>query len=63
MALMAEIMAELKEPTSVEEALADIAWKDAMQAEYNIIMRNETWKLVDRLPNRRVIHTKWVWKI
>ena len=63
MALMAEIMAETKEPASLEEALADPSWKAAMQAEYDSIMKNDTWELVDRPAQRKVIGTKWVWKV
>lgn len=63
MALMAEIMGEVKEPTNVKEALADPNWKAAMQAEYDSIMKNCTWELVDRPPKRKVIGTKWIWKI
>ena len=49
MALMAKIMAEVKKPTSLEEALADPTWKDAMQEEYDSILKNQTWELVDCL--------------
>ena len=60
MALMAEIMAKTKEPASLEEALVDPSWKAAMQ--YSII-KNDTWELVDRPAKRKVIGTKWVWKV
>ena len=63
MVLMAEIMAKTKEPASLEEALADPSWKSAMQPEYDIIVKNETWELVDCLAKRKVIGTKWVWKV
>ena len=63
MALMAEIMAETKEPASLEKALADPSWKAAMQAEFDSIIKNDTWELVDRPAKRKVIGTKWVWKV
>ena len=33
-----------------------------MQAEYDSIMKNDTWELVDQPEQRKVIGTKWVWK-
>ena len=60
MALMAEIMAKTKEPASLEEALADPSWKAAMQAEFDSILKNDTWELVDCPAKRKVIGTKWV---
>ena len=62
MALMAEIICSVKEPTNVEEALENPKWKAAMQLEYDSIMKNDTWELVDRPSKRKVIGTKWVWK-
>ena len=56
---MAEIMAEIKESVSLEEALVDPTWRDTMQ-EYDSIMKIETWELVDQPTNRKVIGTKWV---
>ena len=61
MALMAEIM-KVQEPTNLDEAMADPNWKAAMQEEYDSIMKNQTWDLVDRPVERKIIGTKWVWK-
>ena len=33
-----------------------------MQEEYDSIMKNQTWDLVDRPAKRKIIGTKWVWK-
>ncbi|MCO5553375.1 hypothetical protein L7F22_006896 [Adiantum nelumboides] len=54
MALMAEIMGSVKEPTSVSEALADPKWKEAMESEYDSIIKNGTWQLVVPPPKRKV---------
>ena len=35
---------------------------EAMQSKYGSIMKNNTWGLVGRLPKRKVIGTKWVYK-
>ena len=61
MDLMANIM-QVQEPTPIEEAMSRPEWRSAMQAEYDSIMKNDTWELVDRPEQRKVIGTKWVWK-
>ncbi|XP_066167858.1 uncharacterized protein [Oryza sativa Japonica Group] len=35
-----------REPTDVQEALGDSRWKQAMDEEYNALVRNNTWHLV-----------------
>jgi hypothetical protein len=50
------------EPHTVEEALNDKNWKEAMDSEYMALMKNKTCHLV---PPRKVINVvdcKWVWK-
>ena len=32
----------------MQEALADLRWKAAMNEEMNLLQKNETWDLVDR---------------
>ena len=54
MALMAEIM-KVQEPTNLDEAMADQNWKAAMQEEYDNIMKNQTWDLVDRPVKRSLV--------
>ena len=54
------------EPKTVQEALSSPQaklWQDAMQAEYDSLMKNGVFKLV-KLPNGRdVLDNKWVFKI
>ena len=45
-ALMAKIEGETK-PSTFEEAAKNYDWCDAMNCEYNSIMQNHTWDLVD----------------
>lgn len=50
-------------PTTAEEALSTAdkdRWHGAMQTEYDALMKNETWDLVDLPRNRRAIKSKWV---
>jgi hypothetical protein len=49
-------------PSSAHAALRDAAWTDAMRTEYDALLRNKTWSLVDRPPGARVISSKWVFK-
>lgn len=55
-----------KEPKNFEMALASddsIKWKEAMDDEYDSLIENETWKLVDLPRGRNAIDNKWVYKI
>jgi hypothetical protein len=47
----------------VEEAMSDPKWREAMISEYDSILKNDTWELVERPEKRKVIGTKWVWKV
>ncbi|KAI4312534.1 hypothetical protein MLD38_037340 [Melastoma candidum] len=51
-----------KEPTSIDEALADPNWIIAMQEELNQLERNKVWTLVQRPKDRSVVGTKWVFR-
>ena len=50
------------EPTSFEEASTRVEWKEAMQNEYDALIKNGTWKLVDPLVGTKPIGCKWVYK-
>ncbi|KAL2466168.1 cysteine-rich RLK (RECEPTOR-like protein kinase) 8 [Abeliophyllum distichum] len=51
------------EPLSVEEAMSNIKWKNAMKDEFDALVKNKTWKLVSHSPNMKVIGNKWVYRI
>jgi hypothetical protein len=59
-------VSQVKEPVTLTEALnGDQAfeWKAAADAEFNSLMKNETWELV-RLPKgRKPVSCKWVFKV
>jgi hypothetical protein len=38
-------------------------WKRAMDLEFNSLINNETWELVDLPPEKKTIGTKWVFKV
>ncbi|XP_012700229.1 uncharacterized protein LOC105914105 [Setaria italica] len=51
------------EPSSLDEALHDRNWHQAMESEYEALMKNRTWHLVPPQKGRNVIGCKWVYKI
>ena len=38
-------------------------WKAAVDSEYNSLIENKTWKLVELPPGRKAIGCKWVFKV
>ncbi|KAG8497019.1 hypothetical protein CXB51_008248 [Gossypium anomalum] len=50
------------EPSCYAEAVKEKCWQEAMEAELNMIQKNDTWELVNRLENRKVIGVKWVFR-
>ena len=52
-----------EEPRSIEEALAEQCWRQAMQAEMQAIEANQTWDVSVLQPKHKAIGLKWVFKI
>lgn len=55
----------LGDPETVEEALSRYdgdLWQTAMNDEYNALLANDTWELVDLPSDRKAIDSKWVFK-
>ena len=48
-----------------EAATSDHAreWKATVDSEYNSLIENKTWKLVELPPGRKAIGCKWVFKV
>jgi hypothetical protein len=51
------------EPETVEEALSHDEWCAAMNAEYQALMKNNTWHLVSPSNASNVIDCKWIFKV
>lgn len=54
------------EPQSYKQALDDRNcdnWKTAMGEEFNSLIKNDTWELVNRPLNTSIVDNKWVFKI
>lgn len=51
------------EPSDLNDALESKDWRPAMDAEYEALLRNDTWHLVPPGKGRNVVDCKWVYKI
>ena len=51
------------ESNSFSKAMKQKAWKKSMLSEYNSVLENGTWKLVDYPSNVKPIGCKWVYRI
>lgn len=55
-----------EEPQTYDEAVNSVdneKWKEAMDDEYNSLLTNDTWILVEKPLNKGVIDNKWVFKV
>lgn len=56
----------VNEPISYKHALEDEncdKWKKAMKEEYDSLMQNNTWELVERPPGEKIVDNKWIYKV
>ncbi len=54
---------DILEPNNISEALKgkhSTDWKQAANSEYNSLLENDTWDLVELPGNRKPIRCKWV---
>eukprot|EP00253_Pinus_taeda_P024765 PITA_24765 len=51
------------EPSSIEEAMQQPIWVDAMVEEYESIVRNGVWDMVPRTENKSVVSSCWLYKV
>ena len=57
---------EIPEPKTIEEAFScehKTEWKSAADSEYQSLMENDTWDLVELPDGREVVGSKWVFKV
>ena len=50
------------EPISFQEAVTSDVWRSAMQREYDALIKNGTWRLVDPPIGTKLIGCKWIYK-
>lgn len=59
------LFTDLTDPQTVEEALSSpqaSEWRQAMDQEYNSLIKNQTWSLTDLPSGKRALPCKWVFK-
>jgi len=52
----------ISKPNCFEEVANCDEWKDAMQKEYDALIKNGTWRIVDPPAGVKPIGCKWVYK-
>lgn len=52
-----------EEPATVDDALGDPKWVEAMNSEHQALLCNGTWRLVPRPKGKNIIGCKWVYKV
>ena len=60
------LIAAIIEPKTYDEAISSKEceqWKYAMDDEYNSLVNNDTWQLVEAPENQKVIDNRWVYKV
>ena len=65
-ALLSQATPEPYEPKTYKEAINDTfwpLWEKSMKDKFDSLVANNTWKLVDPPPDRRVLPGKWVYKL
>lgn len=58
---MAKVL-QVNDPRSYEEARGKKEWEQAMEEEYDALVKNKTWELVQLPKGKNVIGFKWVYK-
>ena len=61
MALMTELINS--EPSSFREVTQHDVWQEAMVEEYHSIMKNQVWEVVSRPQGKKVVGSKWIYKV
>lgn len=62
-ALLAVTDSALEEPTCYSNAIKLLEWRQAMQAEFNALLQNQTWTLVPPQTATNLVGCKWVFKV
>uniref|UniRef100_A0A2N9HUY1 Uncharacterized protein n=1 Tax=Fagus sylvatica TaxID=28930 RepID=A0A2N9HUY1_FAGSY len=62
-ALLAETTPSLIEPTCYSSAVKVPQWRDAMNTEFDALLKNQTWTLVPSTQARNLVGCKWVFRV
>ena len=58
---MTKVM-QVDTPSTFQEAKGKDEWKEAMQEEYNYLMKNDTWELITLPEGKNLVSCKWTYK-
>jgi hypothetical protein len=61
MALMKKLIDE--DPSTYDKVAHHGVWQEAMIDEYASIMKNDVWEVVPRLEGKKVVGSKWIYKV
>jgi hypothetical protein len=61
MALMSHLIDA--KPSTYEQVAQHGVWQEAMMEEYASIMKNDVWEVVPRLEGKKVVGSKWIYKV
>ena len=53
----------ISEPATVQEALSHPEWKQAINAEFQALLKNHTWDLVPYQEDMNIVTNKWVFRV
>jgi len=65
-AILALVGEVIQDPQSYHEAISSVdctSWQTAMNHEYASLIENQTWELVHKPPNWKLVGNKWVYMI
>ena len=62
-ALLAKTAPPLSEPTCYSSAVKVPEWREAMNTEFDALLKNQTWTLVPHTQARNLIGCKWVFRV
>jgi hypothetical protein len=57
------VYAEIKEPSTFQEASNSPEWRKAMEEEILALKQNQTWNLVPKPEGVKPLSCKWVYKL
>lgn len=57
------VVAKSVQPSSHQDAMQDPHWRQAMDAKFDALRRNQTWHLVLRQRDQNLLDSKWVFKL
>ena len=62
-ALLAETALSPSEPTCYSSAVKDPQWREAMNSEFDALLKNKTWTLVPSTQTHNLVGCKWVFRV